>query len=920
MDELANLNFLLAEMRRWRKAGRVPAALLDPLYDEYMARRAILLAPQPPTPASLGYDLAEEQPAPAKQLSLAAFLEKNNIAALHVVGGVLLFVGLIALVQWQWASWGRMLLPILLGGGAAGLMAGGDRLRKTEPQSGRVLGLLGAAIVPLAVVALQALRLTEGVLSWQGALALAGGIGALVSTVRWRLTRDPLLIPLFFAEAALLVGAGVPGFLGRELGWLALAGVALGWASKASQSERVAASGSGLGLTALALGGALLHGGDTPGGVALLGGALTLGFAAQVLRLGWLGYGASAFALLGAGWLAPRHGTLPLATALAGMGLVLATVSAWHRHTKLGETAPYRHGSWAGALLAAPLVAFDPDRPVWGLALGGIALLWLILARQEGDEAALYPALGVGLLALRLGAVPLDALLVRLTGIAPNPERWLLLPALLAPLPRPNGGESKPRNEAYASGEDPRPAPRRMAGVALAWACLGQFLLLWENKPEGAATLLLAAMGTALWSYFTHSRVAQGMVLVPLFAAALGLWLGRASGAWLLPPWTLGLAFIVSGVAWRQPADRPIRAILWCLAAGHLAAALLPPSWIDFWPLATLPVLLYLDRETKGDAPAAIGTAIFAVFLPLSVPEKLALGVVGGAFALTLGALSLRRERRLSLALAAGIASVAGVLVWGGFPRWSPSVAQTAFTVALVATLWQGLAGSFRRGPDWLWRTLSGVGLTVSGAAALLALLGAAEPGQGRWATLALAVTATTLSGAAGLRRELACLHAGFAAALAAFGLFLFDRIGLGPDRLDWFLLPLGVYLLLIAELRHQSALRLPGLLFVLAPSLLAAWLSPAQWAHSMLLAAACLACIALGIAKRVRAYLGGGIVFLVALLVVRLWEPLREINYGVYLTLLGVGTLAAAIAFERRREALLAWAQSVKETYEGWE
>jgi hypothetical protein len=150
--------------------------------------------------------------------------------------------------------------------------------------------------------------------------------------------------------------------------------------------------------------------------------------------------------------------------------------------------------------------------------------------------------------------------------------------------------------------------------------------------------------------------------------------------------------------------------------------------------------------------------------------------------------------------------------------------------------------------------------------------------------------------------------------------LFLFDRIGLGPDRLDWFLLPLGIYLLLIAELRMQPALRLPGLLFVLAPSLLAVWLTPAQWAHSILLAVACLFCIALGIGRRVRAYLGGGIAFLVALLVVRLWDPLREINYGVHLTLLGVGTLVAAIAFERRREALLAWAHAVRERYDSWE
>ena len=43
-------------------------------------------------------------------------------------------------------------------------------------------------------------------------------------------------------------------------------------------------------------------------------------------------------------------------------------------------------------------------------------------------------------------------------------------------------------------------------------------------------------------------------------------------------------------------------------------------------------------------------------------------------------------------------------------------------------------------------------------------------------------------------------------------------------------------------------------------------------------------------------------------------WDPLTAINYGVYLTALGIGVLWLAITFERRREALLAWAQRAKE------
>ena len=48
--------------------------------------------------------------------------------------------------------------------------------------------------------------------------------------------------------------------------------------------------------------------------------------------------------------------------------------------------------------------------------------------------------------------------------------------------------------------------------------------------------------------------------------------------------------------------------------------------------------------------------------------------------------------------------------------------------------------------------------------------------------------------------------------------------------------------------------------------------------------------------------------------------QPLREINFGVYLTLLGIGVLTAALQFERRREALRRWAESVRETYQSWD
>lgn len=929
MNERVRLEILLAEMRLWGERGRVPEAILRPLYAEYVARHRALLHP------TTEFDLSDEPgaTAPAREskaapwADLTAFLERKNIAALHVVGAMLVLVGVVALVQWQWASWGRGILWGLLVLASGGLILGGDRLAKTEPQSGRTLGLIGTALVPVCCIAGQALGLTDGLLTWPLALLVTGAISAAVSLARLRVTRDPLLIPLLGAGAALAVGAGAallpPGGLSvavREVGWLALAAGAISFAKNFPSESEIAPSapsnggtkaallGTGLSLLCLALGGGLwelIDGSRTSGGFALLGAALVGGFAASALELPLLAYFASASLLAGTLALTPdarSSGVLHGAT-LAVAGLVLALTATLHRRNSLGADAPYRHASWAGAMLAA--LAFVPGVGSNDASLGTIFALvsaaWLFLAKSEGDdEVSLGAAAGIGLLATRLAAIPLDAWLVRVTGIAPSPERWLLVSAL-------------------ALGFSKRRSLRAVALGALAWACAFQLPLLVGRSPErsaGILTLLLAASGTALWSRLARSTTASYIALAPLGVALVATWSYWSGWLFSFSPIWPALALGICAIAAN---GRALRGTLLWLGAAHLGA-LLPNDLLDFWPLATLPVALYLARPEDDDLPAALGAVTFGVFLAISAPESLPLGVVGGAFGLLALAVGWIRERTLSLGLGAGVASVTGVLCWAGFPHWHPTVAQTGLAVTFVALLWQAVAAALQGTTEKRWRTLSGVGLIASAVAATLALIGAPEENQGRTAVMALALTGVTLFGAARLRGSLNCLHAGFFSCLAAFGLFLFDRIGFGPDRLDWFLLPLGLYVLAVAELSHQPSLRLPGLLFLLAPSLLASYLTPDLWAHAVVLAALCVACVLAGIARHVRTYLGSGVAFLIALLAIRLWEPLTAINYGVYLTALGVGVLWLAIRFERRREAVLAWAHSVKEKYEGWE
>ena len=106
----------------------------------------------------------------------------------------------------------------------------------------------------------------------------------------------------------------------------------------------------------------------------------------------------------------------------------------------------------------------------------------------------------------------------------------------------------------------------------------------------------------------------------------------------------------------------------------------------------------------------------------------------------------------------------------------------------------------------------------------------------------------------------------------------------------------------------------------MLGSSFLAVALNPHEWQHAILLVLECLIAVAAGIVQRVKVYLGGGVAFLIALLINKLWDPLREINFGVYLTILGIGVLAVALQFEKRKEALRRWADSVRDTYQSWD
>ncbi len=923
-EERICLDFLLKELRRWRTEGRIPEALLAPLYDEYATRREAL---DPPRLAmyDLSGDLAPQPaPAPPSRRGLLAFLEERNIAALHLVGSLLLLAGLVLLVQWQWDGIGRFLLLFVLALAAVGLLRLSDSLRDEHPQSAQVLGVVGCLIIPLCGIALKVFGLAA-LLSWPLTILLTSVVSGGIYAWRLRTTEEPLLVGLLATAGAGAVW-GAAGLLPSALFWptliLGLLGLAMlsfwGVTHEGSPLDRMRALSGHL-LTLAGIGTSLLYVAQGNGqvsnavlGVTFLVAAGLYGITGSRLQISWLGYAATFTAALGAQFLLPDSASL-----VARGGVLAATGTLAALLSRLSSCPePYQKSAEFLTLLGAVSVVLSPqkqDLPLAGLFIA-TALLWRVASRTP---RGLLCVSALSLAAARLIVILLDTWFVFLTHLPANELRWLLLPTLAFGL-----GSLRTTSDKHAT------ILRQSASAAFVWACAGQLDGLWNYVGERTTAIacggviLLAAAGLGVWGFWQSRSQAARYALIPLGLVTAVQWLAWLNGAPLLPQTVLAFALALAGATLKDASGLGLRAALWLLTAGHLAAGMLPPALLPIWGLALVPVLIWLDR-TEDSTPKPLRLTEFFTVLSFLAMVLLPSGITPLSLTLTGLALSLvplRRQQPDGVTAAALLATATVTLVASGYPHPHLSLAQTGFLLAGIAAFWLGLAAGLRRSTN-LWETISTVSVITAGVGILAGLAGLIETDhQGRWTIFTLGLSAATLAATAGLRRQPNYLHGAFASAFAAFALYFFDQFGLGSNTLDYFLLPVGLYLLFIAERMNQAPLRGPGLLLLLGPALLAVATNPHDWQHAVLLVLECLVAIAAGIGRRVKVYLGGGIAFLITLLINKLWDPLREINFGVYLTILGIGVLATALQFEKRREALRRWAESVRNTYKNWE
>jgi hypothetical protein len=191
-----------------------------------------------------------------------------------------------------------------------------------------------------------------------------------------------------------------------------------------------------------------------------------------------------------------------------------------------------------------------------------------------------------------------------------------------------------------------------------------------------------------------------------------------------------------------------------------------------------------------------------------------------------------------------------------------------------------------------------------------------------------LLVAGTVFLGCAwGLGQE-AWQNLGAGAYLLAYFALLSKHLGApGLDTSDFYLIPIGLYVLalgLLARQRHPDLSRQPfylaGLLLVLTPTYIAVRQPEAAPLHAPLLATECALAIFSGLAWRIRVFVVAGTAFLIALISLQFQGYLTHIHWAIYATLLGLAIIVSALFLERRRDDVLRWAQGVQERLRDWE
>jgi hypothetical protein len=365
--------------------------------------------------------------------------------------------------------------------------------------------------------------------------------------------------------------------------------------------------------------------------------------------------------------------------------------------------------------------------------------------------------------------------------------------------------------------------------------------LVWVT---GGTLLAWAYLSAARWSKQGNFVYASGLTLIAAYLRAVtwGLHLPDAWDALLLLPLLLGMG----ALSLRPPKGWEL------LHMAYLQVAVTASA------MALVGCALFGDGVigTTQERMPNLVTATFAAYgiayLAWTAARKTPTPLAAGATALTFAYLNLLLTR--TPALASGHAT----LSW-------PLFAFLAVQAALVWIAIGALVKNFRKDAV-LAAPLLGMAQVMALFSAVCAVISLQEPQQGALGILTLVWAAGIWFGLWALDQGEICLHVGTGNLLVAWCVTIYHTMGVEMDLLDVYLLPFGLYLLLMGHLlsRRQKQHEAQtfwgmGLLVTLTPALLTRWMHAPGW-HAALLLSECVVCVLWGVAQRIRVFVAGGL------------------------------------------------------------
>jgi hypothetical protein len=703
------------------------------------------------------------------------------------------------------------------------------------------------------------------------------------------------------------------------------------------------------------------------GGWILLWAAAGYAAIAAVSRRQWVHYAAATALTLAVVTLGGKYATgawpteaylpgrwvMPSAALMGLAGLLLARLAGDRPRVSEAAEAYLTAGTaaaWTCVMLAAP-AASSQHAEAWGHVGGGVAVLcltaWLLQRSAApfaaGSAVAVSSALIVsamaGGMAYRFSMIPL----IGLCAAGAVASAALLLAADLG-----------------ATGDSARqwPAPTMVV------ACLG-----------GLVSVLVVAFGATITGYYpTLGWAQQAVIVLAVVAAGFGVLAAVARSV----PHAAGAVAVAAGLAACVPeanarlgpaltltaaVGAALAALgLWRAAQGHSSKAIYV-GWAALWPAATW----VLARSTTAVHPWDVHPWSY-----LAVIAACAMAYAWAEWRVGSGDETCRPARTLCVAVAALCAGVSALDYSAGAPHvltaaafalsatWGmarrragawPWLASAAWlllavkgvqvgadTMGLRAVLLAGAGALFaaaavgcrNAGESWEFALPAALaGCVAAEALALGVGLQAAVDGMGVWMMVTCAMAGSVF---VGLRVTLAMeafQHASVGCFALGYWLMLYDHTGVGAGWVDFYLIPVGIYLAVLGHVAaHEgrqdrcATLWWAGALMVLTPTFVAFMANnqpDGSPVHALLLLAECTVGAAWGIARRIRAFVLTGAMHATAFAVVIGVGAASAVWAGLMALVVGLGILAAILYLTRNRERLEDYRDKLAKEWENW-